>query len=638
MLDRLLQFQQREGHCLVPHNHIEDDARLGRWLETQRRLKRTGKLGSRRIQILEEAGVAWDARDARWNQMLKLLLQYKDREGHTQVPQNHQEEGQNLGAWLTTQGVAKRGGHCLVPSKYIEDGESLGRWLSEQHRMKRDGKLTRRQMQLLDEDGVAWQPYDVKWNQMFKLLLQYKDREGHTQVPRYHQEEGQNLGYWLNTQREAERLCSLKLDRQDRLEKAGVVLDPRTQYWESKFRLLVQYKDREGHTQVPYNHQEEGQDLGIWLTAQRAAKRRGALKLDRQDRLEKAGVVWDPITHQWESMLDRLLQFQQREGHCLVPQDHTEDDARLGNWLATQRWLKRTGKLGSRRIQILEEAGVAWDAKDFRWNQMFKLLLQYKDREGHTQVPQNHQEEGQNLSIWLMAQRAAKRRGALKLDRQDRLEKAGVVLDPYTHQWESMLDRLLQFQQREGHSLVPQNHTEDDARLGNWLATQQRLKRTGKLGSRRIQILEEAGVAWDAKGFRWNQMFKLLLQYKDREGHTQVPRYHQEEGQNLGYWLNTQREAERLGSLKLDRQNRLEKAGVVLDPRTQNWESMFRLLVQYKDREGHTQVPHNHQEEGQNLGNWLKEQRRAKRSGFLKLDRQDRLEKAGVVFNDHKCD
>eukprot|EP00980_Cylindrotheca_fusiformis_P017868 scaffold5657_cov97-Cylindrotheca_fusiformis.AAC.1 len=274
-------------------------------------------------------------------------------------------------------------------------------------------------------------------------------------------------------------------------------------------------------------------------------------------------------------MLDRLLQFQQREGHCLVPQNHIEDGARLGSWLESQRRLKRTGKLGSHRIQILEEAGVAWDPRDVQWNQMFKLLLQYKDREGHTQVPRNHQEEGQNLGIWLVTQRVAKRGGALKLDRQDRLEKAGVVWDPHPHQWESMLDRLLQFQQREGHCLVPRNHIEDGARLGSWLESQRRLKRTGKLGSHRIQILEEAGVAWHAQDVQWNQMFKLLLQYKDREGHTQVPRNHQEEGRNLGSWLTLQRVAKRGGALKLDRQDRLEKAGVVLDPHPHQWESML---------------------------------------------------------------
>eukprot|EP00980_Cylindrotheca_fusiformis_P009832 scaffold2164_cov106-Cylindrotheca_fusiformis.AAC.15 len=250
MFSLLIEYKDREGHCEVPYCHEENEWKLGVWLSKQREAYKLGRLSPVDQQRLEEAGVAWDQDTRKWEHMLDRLLQFKEREGH-----------------------------CLVPSNYVEDGESLGRWLSEQHRMKRDGKLTRRQMQLLDEAGVAWQPYDIRWNQMFKLLLQYKDREGHTQVPRYHQEEGQNLGYWLNTQREAERL--------------------------------------------------------------------GSLKLDRQDRLEKAGVVWDPITHQWESMLDRLLQFQQREGHCLVPHNHIEDDARLGRWLATQRWLKRTGKLGS---------------------------------------------------------------------------------------------------------------------------------------------------------------------------------------------------------------------------------------------------------------------------------------------------
>eukprot|EP00980_Cylindrotheca_fusiformis_P013431 scaffold3436_cov66-Cylindrotheca_fusiformis.AAC.3 len=345
--------------------------------------------------------------------------------------------------------------------------------------------------------------------------------------------------------------------------------DDSPRHWVDMFSLLIEYKDREGHCEVPYCCHEENEWkelVGVWLSKQREAYKLGRLSPVDQQRLEEAGVLaWDQDTRKWEHMLDRLLQFKEREGHCLVPSNYIEDGESLGRWLVRQRQLKRTGKLGSRRIQILEEAGVAWDAQDCKWNQMFKLLLQYKDREGHTQVPRTHQEEGQNLGIWLSLQRVVKRRGALELDRQDRLEKAGVVFDPFTHQWESMLDRLLQFQRREGHCSVPHNHIEDGARLGRWLSEQRRFKRTGKLGSRRIQILEEAGVAWHSQDCQWNEMFKLLLQYKDREGHTQVPHRHQEEGQNLGAWLNRQRGAKRRGALKLDRQDRLEKAGVVWD-------------------------------------------------------------------------
>eukprot|EP00980_Cylindrotheca_fusiformis_P013428 scaffold3435_cov57-Cylindrotheca_fusiformis.AAC.3 len=421
---------------------------------------------------------------------------------------------------------------------------------------------------------------------MLDRLLQFQQREGHCLVPQNHIEDGARLGKWLSEQRQLKRTGKLESRRIQMLEEAGVAWHSQDCQWNEMFKLLLQYKDREGHTQVPHRHQEEGQNLGNWLSLQRVVKRRGALELDRQDRLEKAGVVFDPFTHQWESMLDRLLQFQQREGHCLVPHNHIEDGARLGKWLSEQRRFKRTGKLGSRRIQILEEAGVAWHSQDGQWNEMFKLLLQYKDREGHTQVPQTHQEEGQNLGNWLNRQRGAKRRGALELDRQDRLEKAGVVFDPFTHQWESMLDSLLQFQQREGHCLVPHNHIEDGARLGIWLVWQRQLKRTGKLESRRIQILEEAGVAWDAHEFKWNQMFKLLLQYKDREGHTLVPKNHQEEGQNLGNWLNRQRGAKRRGALELDRQDRLEKAGVVWD------------VQRLQSKRGIARVPNGHQENG----------------------------------------
>eukprot|EP00980_Cylindrotheca_fusiformis_P030907 scaffold25622_cov206-Cylindrotheca_fusiformis.AAC.2 len=337
----------------------------------------------------------------------------------------------------------------------------------------------------------------------------------------------------------------------------------RDSYWVYMFYLLMVYKEREGHCEVPYRHEENEWKLGVWLAKQREAYKLGRMSPVDQQRLEEAGVAWDLYTRKWERMFDRLLQFKEREGHCLVPQNQIEDGETLGSWLNKQRRMKQAGKLGSRRMQLLEEAGVAWHVPDVRWNEMFMLLLQYKDRVGHAQVPIRHQEEGQNLGTWLATQQKAKRRGALKLDRQDRLEKTGIVWDHrHTQKWESMFDRLLQFQQKEGHCLVPQNHTEDGESLGSWLNKQRLLKRTGKLGSRRVQLLEEAGVTWHVPDIKWNQMFRLLLKYRDREGHTQVPKHHQEEGQNLGTWLATQLEAKRKGALKLDRQDRLEKAGI----------------------------------------------------------------------------
>jgi hypothetical protein len=262
---------------------------------------------------------------------------------------------------------------------------------------------------------------------MYLLLLQFKGREGHCQVPIHHKEEGKNLGSWLATQRKAKRGNTFKKDRQDQLEKAGVVWDIQPEQWGQMFKFLLQFKEREGHCQIPINHKEKGKNLGHWIAKQQYLYRANKLDPIRQERLEEAGFVWDPFLQRWESMFEVLLRFKQREGHCQVPIHHKEEEKNLGRWLSTQRTEQRSGELQSTRRKRLEETGVVWNIKTMRWDQMYILLLQFKEREGHCQVPYDHKEEGKNLGGWLVTQRKAKRVKTLKKDRLDQLEKAGVV-------------------------------------------------------------------------------------------------------------------------------------------------------------------------------------------------------------------
>ena len=60
---RLLGFVEREGHCAVPNEHVEDDANLGAWVEKQRSFKRAGKLPRDREQLLSRLpDWTWDGR------------------------------------------------------------------------------------------------------------------------------------------------------------------------------------------------------------------------------------------------------------------------------------------------------------------------------------------------------------------------------------------------------------------------------------------------------------------------------------------------------------------------------------------------------------------------------------------------
>ena len=217
------------------------------------------------------------------------------------------------------------------------------------------------------EQMVDWLSTSVRdlagsWEQRHRLLLAFRAREGHCDVPNKHSEEGDRLGRWLDTQRQAYKRGTLEARRAAALEAAGVVWNAPEAEWARKHRLLLAFVAREGHWEVPTAHQEQGYKLGPWLGAQRAAYKRGTLEARRVAALEAAGLAWGWSWHPaaWERRHGLLLAFRAREGHCDVPQRHEEQGDKLGRWLARQRAAHKRGTLEARRVQALEECGVRW--------------------------------------------------------------------------------------------------------------------------------------------------------------------------------------------------------------------------------------------------------------------------------------
>ena len=106
-------------------------------------------------------------------------------------------------------------------------------------------------------------------------------------------------------------------------------------------------------------------------------------------------------------MLNLLIQFKEREGHLDVPQNHQENDKNLGSWLSRQRYLYKKGILDEHRDFSTRQ----------RWGEYYNLMLQFKKREGHLNVPQDHVEDDKNLGFWLNRQREAHKNGILEGDR-----------------------------------------------------------------------------------------------------------------------------------------------------------------------------------------------------------------------------
>ena len=206
----------------------------------------------------------------------------------------------------------------------------------------------------------------------------------------------------------------------------------------------------------------------------------------------------------WEKRYLLLKRFQEREGHCNVPQLHKEDGANLGTWVDRQRQLKRKEKLKSDRQKMLEEIGFEWvlieRSVQVPWEERFYMLNQFKKREGHCNVPQSHKEDGINLGAGVSAHRELKKTKKLDPYRVSRLEEIGFEWANWVNvPWEERFDLLNQFKEREGHCSVPRSHKEDGANLGTWVNSQRQAKKTGKLAPDRQKMLEEVGFEWGGR-------------------------------------------------------------------------------------------------------------------------------------------
>ena len=285
-------------------------------------------------------------------------------------------------------------------------------------------------------------------------------------------------------------------ERRQKLESLGFDWDMLASAWQDGFAALKRFQAREGHCRVPQEHLEENYRLGSWVANQR--KKKTAMPTDRRQRLDGLGFDLNSLISGWEEGFAALQLFQRREGHFEIPQKHIEAGYKLGHWVSHQRADKDT--MQAERRQRLDALGFVWDSKDAAWDKGFTALKQFKEREGNCRVSGQHIEGTYKLGQWVGMQRS--RRDIMPVERRQKLEALGFEWEPFTWTslWEEGFAALKQFKEREGHCRVPQQHTEGTYRLGQWVANQ-RKKKTTMPTDRRQRL--------DALGFNWSQKKKV---------------------------------------------------------------------------------------------------------------------------------
>ena len=220
-------------------------------------------------------------------------------------------------------------------------------WLTAQRKAKQAGKLSPEKSRMLESVGMIWDVYQSLWEAAYQQAEAYVQRHGHLRVSKDSGPD-QFLGRWISTQRKNYKKGVLNEERTRKLETLGMVWDAGVdseELWEQWFRKASAYYAAHGHL-----NPMEG-ELRTWVLAQRAAKKgkRGCLTEAQIQRLEGIGMVWEPLTDQWQEMYQHAKAYYQVHQMLNVPCNYsTETGVRLGHWIARQRrcYKKLSGREG----------------------------------------------------------------------------------------------------------------------------------------------------------------------------------------------------------------------------------------------------------------------------------------------------
>lgn len=120
-----------------------------------------------------------------------------------------------------------------------------------------------------------------------------------------------------------------------------------------------------------------------------------------------------------------------------------------------------------------------------------------------------------------------------------------AVLSKHDEKWHGMFQKLMEFKERNKHTLVPQCYTEDP-RLGRWVHYQRveywifQQKGTAKITEERIGRLDNIGFEWDPQKAQWEKMFAKLKEFKKEFSHCRVPKGYDKDWE-LANWVRNQR-------------------------------------------------------------------------------------------------
>jgi len=601
-----------------------------------------------------------------WWQKLSWLHEYIAAKGCLPTQKTvwtHPDGGEwRIGAWINTQRQARKKGK--LPEDRVRQLEAVPGWFWEDESK---------------ENMAAMQP----WSAWLEVLREYVAAE--EDLPKaktvWTRPDGSEwkIGQWIGNQRQARKKGKLPEDRVRQLEAVpGWFWEDES--WVAWLEVLRECVAAEGclPTQKVWTRPDGSEwKISQWIIIQRHTRKKGKLSDDRARLLEAVpGWIWEDEARKavaarqpWSVWLEVLRECVAAEED--LPKRSTVwarpdgSEWKIGGWAGSQRMARKRGKLPEDRVRQLEAvSGWFWEDEAKKnaaamrpWSAWLEVLREYvAAKEGlpkHKTTWTRPDGSEWKINTWLNQQRQNRKKGKLLEDRARQLETVPGWIwedDPWPVWLEALHECVAAKDGLPKQSTVWTRPDGSKWKIGSWIANQRQARKKGKLSEDRVRLLEEVpGWIWEDEKMKnkaviqpWPMWLEVLRECAAAEGRlpSQSTVWTHPDGSvwKIGSWISEQRTMHKKDKLPEDRARQLEAVPgwIWEDERMKNkaaiqpWPMWLEVLREYVAAEEglpkRSTVWPRPDGSTWKIGNWISEQRQARKKGKLLEDRARQLE------------
>jgi len=415
------------------------------------------------------------------------------------------------------------------------------------------------------------------FEEYYDLLTDYYQVNGNIDVPSSYVVNGISLGRYVVKLRQARKSGNLSRKEIEMLDNYNMVWDKNEESFVIGYKYAKAYYEEQGNLLVPATYIFDSYPLGGFIRKQRANKKKGKLKPEREELLNELGMVWDVREYEFMKGYKYALEYFETHGNIDVPEGYTVDGFDLDNWLYYKRKYRTKGDLNQKEIELLDAINYDWKNTKLNWNQNFEEAKKFYEEYGHLDVDKK---ENHELYVWLANQRALYQKGSMNSIRKNLLDSIQMIWNLMDYKFLKGYGHAKKYFEEYGDLNVPKDYVcpdNPDFDLNCWVA--EKRKHKSRMSEENIKLLDDLNMDWDPHETKWLEGYKVAKAYYEEYGNLNIPDGYVYLGYNLGNFINRNRQAYKLDKLKESRKELMDEIGMVWDVHLENWKEQ---LINYQ--------------------------------------------------------